>query len=233
MKRNADNFFSNEEKDLITKAVQKAEGSTSGEIVVMVTDDSDSYREGATLGGAVLSGIVSLAALMAASVFVASGRDWTHGGIAHLFREASVLMTVWYYIPLVCLLYFPCRWLLMRVPRLRLAFISRRRMEEAVQERTLRAFYEKGLYRTRDETGILLFISLLERRVWILGDRGINEKIPAGFWDERAGELTAGIRAGRRGKAVCDVIGRCAGELARHFPRKPDDTNELPDEVMV
>jgi putative membrane protein len=234
MKTKADDFFSAEEKELVTDSIRKAEGSSSGEIVVMAMDESDSYREGATLGGVVLSGLISLAACLAAAVIIVLTRTWSGGerDILQAAREALDIVTVWYYIPMVCLLYFPCRWLLMRAPRLRMAFLSRGRLEEAVRERTLRAFYEKGLYRTRDATGVLIFISILERRVCILGDRGINEKIPAGFWEERAKELTAGIRAGERGKAVSDVIARCAGELSRFFPRKADDTNELPDEVM-
>ena len=111
--------------------------------------------------------------------------------------------------------------------------MSRRGLEEMVSERAVRAFYEKGLYRTRDETGILIFISLLERMVWILGDRGINSKISADFWHERAQELTKGIREKNHTRAVGEVIARCGVELAKFFPRKPDDTDELTDEVLL
>ena len=96
----------------------------------------------------------------------------------------------------------------------------------------MRAFYEKGLYRTRHETGILVFISIFERKVWILGDRGINARIPAESWQQLVQSLTAGIREGHACEALCSVIARCGEELARHFPRESDDRNELQDEIL-
>ena len=102
-----------------------------------------------------------------------------------------------------------------------------------MRERALAAFYQKGLYRTKDQTGILIFISLLERKVWILGDRGINEKIEPGHWQSLAGELARGIRVGRGGEALCRVIAGCGSELARHFPRRRDDRNELTDDIIT
>jgi len=133
----------------------------------------------------------------------------------------------------VCLLYFPMFALLRAVPRLKLSFVSSVRQAEAVRERALRAFYEKGLYRTREETGILIFISLLEHKVWILGDRGIDRKIPPGSWQSLADKLAVGIRSGQAADALCRVIGACGDELSRHFPRRGDDRNELPDDVIT
>ena len=112
-------------------------------------------------------------------------------------------------------------------------WLGPRRQAEAVHARAERAFYEKGLHRTREETGILIFISTLERKVWILGDRGINERIPPGAWKALAAELAAGLSSGRATEALCRVIGGCGSELARHFPRRDDDRNELPDEILT
>jgi putative membrane protein len=235
MKISAADFFSPEDKEQIKAAIEKAEASSSGEIAVMVVDQSDSYREGASLGGAILSGIVSLLLGIIIATAIYSRQIWSDGSIwslAHVVSEVKDHLTVWYYIPLVCLLYFPCRYLLMGLPGFRVRFLSRRRLEETVKERALRVFYERGLYRTRDATGILIFISLLERIVWIMGDRGINEKIPAQFWNERAQDLTRGIKVMEHGRAVQDTIRRCGDELAKFFPRRPDDVNELPDEVI-
>jgi putative membrane protein len=97
----------------------------------------------------------------------------------------------------------------------------------------VRAFYEKGLYRTRHETGILIFISLIEHKVWILGDRGINERIDSHFWQNLASRLTQGLREGKSCEALCCVISGCGAELSRHFPRRADDLNELRDEILT
>ena len=90
-----------------------------------------------------------------------------------------------------------------------------------MRERCVHAFYEKGLHRTSGETGVLIFISVLERKVWIIGDRGINERIAPETWHELVRELTTGIREGRACTALCCVIGRCGAILTEHFPGIP------------
>lgn len=205
----AHTFFSETEQESIRRAVKAAEAATSGEIATMVVERSDSYREAETLGAVLVAGLVAVVACVA---------------IHHV--------TIWTYVPLVFFLFFPVRLLFSRFPGLKLPFIGRRRLEEAVRERAVRAFYEKGLYRTREESGILIFISQLEHKVWILGDREINARIPADSWQRMAGELAAGLKGGKACEALCTVIASCGAELARHFPRRSDDENELTDELL-
>ncbi|HEY3307215.1 MAG TPA: hypothetical protein VGJ93_02055 [Desulfuromonadaceae bacterium] len=211
MKNNkARHFFNKQEKNRIRLLVKEAERLTSGEIATMVVDESDSYREAEILGAVLLSSLLALIIAIA---------------IHHI--------TIWTYIPLVCLIYFPLFWIFRRFPGLKLSFVSRRRIEEAVRERAVSAFFSKGLYRTREETGILIFISLLEHKVWILGDRGINALIEPESWRSFADELAKGIRDGHACEALGSVVQKCGTILAEHFPRRSDDTNELPDELIV
>jgi putative membrane protein len=205
-KKRAENFFTIEERDRITAAVVKAEQETAGEVATMVVDASDSYREAEILGAVLVAGAVSV---MVAIVFK--------------------YITIWSYIPMVVVLFFPFLYLFRVRPDLKLPLIGRARLEEAVRERALRAFYEKGLYKTRDETGILIFISLLEHKVWIIGDRGINEKIEPDHWRHLASQVAQGMRTGSGCDMLCTVIEECGIILARHFPRRNDDINELSD----
>jgi putative membrane protein len=205
----AADYFTPAEQEQIRQAVATAEKATSGEIATMVVPRSDSYREAVTLG----------AVLGAATV-------------ALIIAVVSHHVTIWSYLPLTMVLFFPLHLLVNRFPVLQRPFIAPSRLNEAVRERAVRAFYEKGLYRTQHETGVLIFISLFEHKVWILGDRGINAKIPADAWGELVGILTAGIKAGKACEALCEVVSRCGDELARHFPRKADDSNELQDEIL-
>lgn len=209
MKHAAD-FFSDNERELIRQAVHAAESSTSGEIATMVVDESDPYRDAIALGGVLFAGFLSMV-------------------LAILLHH----ITIWFYIPVVFLLFFPCRALFARVPTLKLPLIARERINLAVRERAVRAFYEKGLHRTRDATGILIFISLLEHKVWILGDRGIDSRIPPDSWQVLAVELSAGIRDNRACEVLCSVIAKCGAALKEHFPRLRDDVNELPDNVIT
>lgn len=203
-------FFSPAEKEQIRKAVATAEALSSGEIATVVVPESDRYREAEQMGALLVAGLVGLPVCVA---------------LHHV--------TVWTYIPLVCLLFFPVLALFRWFPRLKLSFVGRRRQAEAVRERAVQVFFEQGLHRTREETGVLIFISRLERKVWILGDRGINEKIHPESWQSLAGELARGLREGRAAEALCSVIAGCGNELARHFPRRDDDRNELRDEVII
>lgn len=202
-------FFTPAERERIRQAVVAVEATTSGEIATMVVAMSDRYREAAALG-AVLG--AALAALVIAII--------------------SQHVTIWTFLPLTFLLYFPLRLLLDRYPLPVRSLIGNRRLHDAVRDRAVRAFYEQGLYRTRHETGILIFISLFEHKVWILGDRGINARIAPENWQRLVVALTAGIKKGSACEALCHVIAQCGTELARHFPRESDDVNELADDLL-
>jgi putative membrane protein len=236
MGKKALGFFTASEQESITRAIEKAEKKTSGEIAVMVLDESDYYREALTSGAVISAILISLIIEMVISYFLAINTAW-HNGNAYIIRDVLYMAyknaNLWRFLPAAILLYFPLRFLMAYVqPAFKLHFVAKKRIDEAVSEKAIISFYEKGLYRTRDATGILIFISLLERRVWILGDKGINEKISKDFWKALADELTSGIAKSDNGKAVCEVIEKCTVELERYFPIKSDDKNELPDKVI-
>lgn len=225
-------FFNEKDKEAIKNAVEKAESSTSCEIAPMIVDHSDSYREAEVLGGVLLAGLLAfiVSVLIEYAAMNAGNSEW--GGMSNGVHFLHFGIYIWTYIPLVFLFFFPSRLIFRKYPVLKLPLVGRKRVEQAVRERAVRAFYEKGLYKTRDETGVLVFISLLERKVWILGDRGVDRIIPHSFWQAHARELSAGIRDDRACEALCDVIQSIGKEMAGHFPRKPDDTNELRDQLI-
>lgn len=206
----ADKFFTEEERAKIRKTTCSVESRTIGEVAVMVVDSSDRYHEAEVLGGIFLG---SLLALMVTISFFHS--------------------SIWPYITLSFLFFLPSKYLFQKVPVLKTAFIGVKRKEHAVMQRALRAFYEKGLYRTRKSTGVLFFLSLLERRVWVLADKGIHEKIKQEPLDRFAAIVSKGIREDRAGDALCEAIVMSGELLAKHFPITPGDINELPDEVMT
>jgi putative membrane protein len=120
-----------------------------------------------------------------------------------------------------------------RVPPIKRRLISKDRIAEAVHLRSLAAFTGQGLHHTRAETGILIFVSLLEHRVVVLADRGINAKVQPGAWDEIVGIVTAGLKSGHACDAFCNAIERCGDILAQHFPRSPDDKDELSNRLVT
>lgn len=113
------------------------------------------------------------------------------------------------------------------------ALIEVRRKEHAVMQRAVRAFYEKGLYKTKKNTGVLFFLSLLERKVWVLADKGIYEKIEQETLNKFAKIVSQGIKDSRACDALCEAIKEAGALLAQYFPITPGDLDELPDKVMT
>jgi putative membrane protein len=206
----SERFFTAEEKERLKAVTHEAESRTIGEIVVMVVDHSDHYIEAEVLGSVLFGSLLSLI-------------------LTVLFFDSSL----WFYIPLSFVFFFPSWFLLIKVEALKRLFIGIGRKEEAVRLRAERAFFERGLYRTRKNTGILFFLSLLERKIWVLADKGIYEKINQETLNRFAKEVSRAIKEGRTCDALCQAIQEIGVYLAKHFPITPEDTNELPDEVMT
>ncbi len=210
MGQKAEHFFTREERERIENATKQAETRTIGEIVVMVVDRSDDYFDGEVIGSVVFG---SLSSLM----------------ISILFFKASL----WFFIPFSFIFFFPFRFVFRKYHTLRTAFLSARRREKAVRHRAIRAFHEKGLTRTKEHTGVLFFISLLERKVWILADRGIHERIGQDTLNKFAAEVSKGIAQGRACDALCDAIKEAGELLATHFPIRPGDIDELSNGLIT
>ena len=102
----------------------------------------------------------------------------------------------------------------------------------------IRIFAEKtferlGMTKTALRNGVLLFIATEPRQFVILGDRGIHEKVPAGFWDDIAAKLTIRFKNGQFTDGIVEAIGATGQHLKQYFPRAVGDKNELPDEIDV
>jgi putative membrane protein len=141
--------------------------------------------------------------------------------------------SLWSFIWLSFIFYFPAKYIFGKVPHLKTAFIGLKRKEHAVMQRAERAFYEKGLYKTRENSGVLFFLSLLERKVWVLADVGIYKRIEQETLNRFANTVSQGIREGCACDALCQAIKESGEVLASHFPMEPGDTDELSDEVMT
>lgn len=200
MKHKAGKFFTKEERERIKETTCDVQSRTIGEIALMVVDSSDRYIEAEVIGGILLGSLLSLIT-------------------AVLYFHASV----WSYIPLSFLFFFPSRLLFIKVPLLKEVFIGAKRRHHAVRDRAERAFYEKELHRTKRNTGILFFLSLFERKVWVLADRGIHEKIGQETLNKFASVVSQGIREARAQDALCEAIKEAGELLARHFPKTPDE----------
>ena len=115
-----------------------------------------------------------------------------------------------------------------------LAFAGMETLETAVHRRAAVAFLEEEVFNTRDRTGILLFVSLFEHRIEVIGDTGIDAKVEQAEWEEVVGLIRDGIRSRTLADGMVTAIERCGDLLHRRgVDIRPDDTDELPDDVRV
>lgn len=206
---NAGYFFNANEQERIRQAIIEAESKTSGEIVPMVVTASARYTEIELLG--LIGGLCT-------------------GVIAEFFWSdpwASVYVNLW---PVAGAF---AGFFLSRLTIVKRLVTPKTRIAEAVHDFALAEFTEQGLHFTREHTGILILVSLLEHRVEVLADRGINEKVAPETWQEIVLILIDGLKSRRAGDAFCRAIARCGEILAAHFPPRPDDQDELPNRLVT
>ena len=95
------------------------------------------------------------------------------------------------------------------------------------------AFLRLGMEKTRERNGVLLFVAPASRTFAVIGDEAVHAKCGQAFWDELAAAMTGAFQRGEFTAGLLAGIDRAGALLAEHFPRRPDDTNELPNRVVV
>lgn len=106
------------------------------------------------------------------------------------------------------------------------------RAGDDLDARAARAFRDLGLDRTERRNAVLI-LAAIEDRVFLLhGDEGIHARVGQGFWDGARDAMQAAFREGRIADGLIEGIRLAGAALANHFPRRPDDRNEIPDEVI-
>jgi putative membrane protein len=206
----AEKFLTAAEQQKVTEVVQEAERITSGEIVPMVVSRSHDYPMAAVT---CCVSMVLPAALLLTNLI--GGRFWIGAQNMWLFLALSAIFYALLY-PLV-----------LHSDRLKRFFLSRRQVEQEVEKSALAAFYAEQLHKTRDANGILLYISVMEQKVWLLADSNINAKIDQQEWDTTIADLTTGIKAGKPSEAICAAVRRIGQILRTHFPFQKGDEDEL------
>ncbi|MEJ2155005.1 MAG: TPM domain-containing protein [Desulfobacteraceae bacterium] len=216
MKNLAQSFLTEKDYQRIDEAVKAAEAKTSGEIVCMVQSASYHYPMANVLGATAL-------ALPSALVLTP-----VVGGYLWLGTQ-----NMWLFIGLFALIFAASYLLVRKWPSLKRCFISGREINEEVEEAAVTSFFRHGLYRTRDATGVLIFISVFERKVWVLADHGINARLDADTWDGIVRIITNGIKSGRPSDAISEAVAQVGDILETHFPIRPDDQNELSNVIVA
>lgn len=208
-------MMSTDDREKVRAAVAAAEAGLTAEIAPCVFEQSSPYPE---------------------SVWAGAGAGMS-AAVAALFL-LDVFHPVW--LPLARLiLWIPAagavgaalgRW----CGPVKRALIGRRRMEEAVARRAKETFYDRGIAATAGRDGVLIFASLLERRVVVLADETVRAKVKPEAWDAAVTAMTGLAADGRVADGLCAAVAKTAEAMkAAGFAGKPASGNELGDEPIT
>jgi putative membrane protein len=101
------------------------------------------------------------------------------------------------------------------------------------EHRAQAEFYASDLRSTTGRTGVLLFVSMLERRAVILADEAIIAKFEKTTWTDTLSALLQAIRNGEMGKGYVVAIESIGRQLQQHFPLAHDDRDELANTLRI
>ena len=212
--------FTEDELERIRRAVAEAEGRTSGEIVPYLVPQSGRYSVAVWRGASMAAVGALLVALLVFQFYSGWGLGWLHTGwgvalVALIAGTLGALLAAY-------------------VPPLKRLIAGSDRLVRRVHYRAMRAFVEEEVFNTRDRTGILLFISLFEHRIEVLGDTGINQHVTPDEWTDVVLRIREGIKSGHLADGLVEAIEMCGRLLERGgVDIKPDDENELPDRIRI
>ena len=197
------------ERDRISQAVLEAEKLTTGEIVPMIVAQSDDYP-GARWRLAIVIALFS-------------------GFLAYFFLDDfDPAWILWVQIPGLYIGYSLGTFGVVLRP-----FLARSKIDEEVHQRALQAFFSRDLHATIDRTGILVMASLLEHRVEILADTGINAKVSQETWQGILTELIGKIKSGELTEGICNAVRECGEVMAEDFPGTHDNPNEISNKIII
>lgn len=203
--------------EVIEAAIRSAEGRSRAEIVTVAAAASDSY-DGARWRGATLGAVTAVVAAGVANWF---GGSW--GGTLWL---GSVLPTLGGAVAG----YLAAD----QISPLRRLLVPPKTFDHRVQRRAAAAFLEHEVFATRDRSGVLLYLSLFERRAVVLGDSGINALVAPEEWRDLVAELCRRLRAGEVAAGLGAAVEACGRLLDRRgLEPRSDDTDELSNRVRL
>ena len=211
----------------VSAAVAAAESATAGEIVTVVAERSDGYHDIALAWSAIVA-FTALVVLALLPDFYLGLVDrlldnWQHEWTA---REIFTLASI------VAIGKFLGMWLIQLWPPLKFWLVLPPIKTSRTLGRAVNLFKVGAERRTHGRTGILVYLSMRERRAQIIADEAIASKVSPETWGEAMAAMLVHIKDGRVADGMIAAVEKVGVVLAEHFPRAEDDVNELPDRLI-
>lgn len=201
-------MISVEEQDRLALAIREVESDTHGEIVLVVARQADDYR------------LFPILWALVVAFFIPWPLIWlTSYGAATIFLVQAVSALALS--------------LVLSVPAIRWALIPPAVKRSRAHEAAAHEFMAHGLTRTRHRSGVLIYVAQAEHDAEVLVDTGIADRVGEDAWKVIVAALIDSIRAGQAFEGLLKTIREVGAILAVHAPARFDDTDELPNKVIV
>lgn len=201
-------MLNNEQQQQVAKAIASVESKTDAELVAVLAKQSDKYTYIPLLWA-------SLLALLAPLVSMLSPL-WLETGDIFLAQLIVFLLAA----------------MLFSIPLISIRLIPKSVRYYRASNMARRQFLENNLHHTKNETGVLLFVSEAERYVEIVADRGINEKVDENAWQNIVDQFVSAVKNKQVLQGYLDAIDACEAILSEHFPAT-EAKNELPNKLVI
>ena len=215
----------NEDFETIKKSVEEAEKKTTGEIALALAPESAHYSFWELL----FANIVTSVILMVLVPF--SGKISEIYNLIYWQNPPSWIVPLFFVVTafasIVAIFYIS------NIPAIDRIIIPKTVKKYCVTSRAFRYFTESGVYATAEHSGILIYVSYMEKQVRIIADEGINAKISQDMWNLLADEMAENIKKGDVVTAFTTIVEKCGQLLAENFPNHEENPNELSDGLVI
>jgi len=203
-------IISNKDKILIKNLITQAEKRTQSEIVPMITHHSDVYPAAHFRAAIICSFLFSLALYFSPLNLI------------------NPIYFLWIQIPGLYVGYF-----LGHFSFFKKLLITKDEINLEVNQKAYEAFFHHNLHLTENHTGVLILISLMEKKIKILTDVGISKKVDQKIWDEIIFQFTNKINQGHFVEGLAQSIESVAAVLETYFPSTGEKNNELSNDLII
>lgn len=211
----------------VSAAITAAEAGSNGEIVAVATPISDSYHDVALHWA-----LVPLFAVLAWAAWSPTALTWWYNFLFGGWQPDPTMSELLTLLMFFAALKFIIALLILKWMPLRLALTPAATKHRRVRRRAITVFKAAAENRTAGRTGVLIYLSMAERRAEIVADEAILQVTDEHTWGEAMTALITEVRQGRAADGICAAIERVGVVLSEHFPRSADDMNEIPDKLI-
>jgi putative membrane protein len=220
--KTASSLFNAEDKRSVEVAIAEAEKTTAGEIVPVIATVSGRYDRSEDLFGLVFALLALTAIWMLFQSTTETSWAVTQSAVIGLPVVVGILIGG-FVIGAALATHFPV---------LRLPFITRAEMLEEVERRALETFQRERVRDTSSSTGVLIYVSLYEHLVKVIGDDAVTAVLPEGALEDICALVVNGLKTGQPAEGIRQAVKKTGELLAAHLPPTAGSANELPNHLL-